>query len=182
MKYLGKEKCRILKQIRAEIAKQNGIEWLVEECTHKGDCKGTCPRCEAEVRQLERELEKRAALGKKVAIVGIAAGLSLSVAGCANPSSMTQTNGMMAEPTPAVTQEILDGEEVPEVCTEIAGELLPETYEEIQGGLPLPIPGEVPDETEEEVTWEELMGDMPLPSDKVEIGGEPVDGWLEEET
>ncbi len=30
MKYYGKEKCRILKEIRAEIARQNGIAWTVE--------------------------------------------------------------------------------------------------------------------------------------------------------
>ena len=41
MKYYGKEKCRILKQIRAEIARQNDIAWVVEECSHKGNCRGT---------------------------------------------------------------------------------------------------------------------------------------------
>ena len=35
MKYYGKEKCRILKEIRAEIAKQNDIEWVVSECKHQ---------------------------------------------------------------------------------------------------------------------------------------------------
>ncbi|MBQ9781291.1 MAG: hypothetical protein IJW00_10170 [Clostridia bacterium] len=84
-KYYGKEKCRILKQIRAEIAKQNDIAWVVEECSHKGNCKGTCPKCEAEVRQLEKALERRAALGKTVAVVGISAGLSLAVTGCDLP-------------------------------------------------------------------------------------------------
>ena len=46
MKYYGKEKCRILKEIRAEIARANDIEWVVSECKHKGNCKGTCPKCE----------------------------------------------------------------------------------------------------------------------------------------
>ena len=73
MKYYGKEKCRILKQIRAEIAKANDIEWVVSECKHKGNCKGTCPKCEQEVRQLEAALAKREALGKTVAVVGISA-------------------------------------------------------------------------------------------------------------
>lgn len=72
MKYLGKEKCRILRQIRAEIAKQNDIEWVVEECPHQGDCPGTCPKCENEVRQLEEALQKRAAEGKKVSVICIA--------------------------------------------------------------------------------------------------------------
>ena len=31
----GKEKCRILKQIRAAIAAQNDIDLVIEECPHK---------------------------------------------------------------------------------------------------------------------------------------------------
>ena len=85
MKYYGKEKCRILKEIRAEIARANDIEWVVSECKHKGNCKGTCPKCEQEVRQLEAALAKREALGKTVAVVGISASIALSVTGCVNP-------------------------------------------------------------------------------------------------
>ncbi len=81
-KYYGKEKCRILKEIRAAIAEANDIEWVVSECTHKGDCRGTCPRCEAEVRALEDALVHRRAIGKRVAVVGISAGIALSVTGC----------------------------------------------------------------------------------------------------
>ena len=93
MKYYGKEKCRILKEIRAEIAKANDIEWVVSECKHQGNCKGTCPKCEQEVRQLEAALARREALGKTVAVVGISAAISLSVTGCANPFSQT-TDGV----------------------------------------------------------------------------------------
>jgi hypothetical protein len=82
MKYYGKEKCRILKEIRAEIAKQNDIEWVVSECKHQGNCKGTCPKCEQEVRQLEEALARREALGKKVAVVGVSATIALTVTGC----------------------------------------------------------------------------------------------------
>ena len=79
----GKEKCRILKQIRQQIARENDIELIIEECTHKGDCKGTCPHCESEVRHLEAELEKRRNLKKKIALAGISAGLVVSLSGCA---------------------------------------------------------------------------------------------------
>ena len=119
-KYYGKEKCRILKQIRAEIAKQNDIAWVVEECSHKGDCRGTCPKCEAEVRQLERALERRAALGKTVAVVGISAGLSLSVIGCENPFAVQgnmQIDGALMPPETSdhtdSTQIEFDGVEIP---------------------------------------------------------------------
>ena len=81
MKYYGKEKCRILKEIRAEIARQNGIAWTVESCAHKGNCRGTCPKCEAEVVALEKALERRQALGKAVAVVGVAAAMTLSASG-----------------------------------------------------------------------------------------------------
>lgn len=74
----GKQKCRILKEIRRQIAEQNDIRFVIEECTHKGKCRGTCPRCEWEVRVLERELEKRRASGKKIALAGISAGFFLT--------------------------------------------------------------------------------------------------------
>ena len=109
MKYYGQEKCRILKEIRAEIAKANDIEWVVSECKHRGNCKGTCPKCEQEVRQLEAALARREALGKTVAVVGISAAISLSVTGCDNPFQPTAgvpvEQGMMAAPETATTSE-----------------------------------------------------------------------------
>ena len=78
----GKDKCKILKEIRAQIARENGIEWAVENCTHKGDCRGTCPKCESEVRALERELERKRALGRTVVLAGISAGLMMSSVSC----------------------------------------------------------------------------------------------------
>ncbi len=71
----GKKTCKILKEIRKQIAEENDIEFVTSECTYKGDCKGTCPKCEAEVRYLERELEKRQRLGKAAAVAGLSVGL-----------------------------------------------------------------------------------------------------------
>ena len=48
--YIGKKKCRILKGIRMKIAAANGISYAPHKCGHKGDCKGTCPACEREIR------------------------------------------------------------------------------------------------------------------------------------
>ena len=67
----GKEKCKALKEIRRQIAEKNDIPFAVSQCTHQGDCKGTCPKCESELRYLERELAIRQGLGKAVAIAGI---------------------------------------------------------------------------------------------------------------
>ena len=69
----GKEVCKRLKKVRREIAEANDITLIQEECKHKGDCQGTCPKCEQEVRFLEGELVKRSKLGKAVSIIGIAA-------------------------------------------------------------------------------------------------------------
>jgi hypothetical protein len=72
----------MLKQIRKRIADENDIPFVVEECEHKGECKGTCPKCEAELRELERELSIRHRLGKAVAVAGVAAGLMATTTAC----------------------------------------------------------------------------------------------------
>ena len=69
----GKQTCKILKEIRRQIAEANGIEFATSECRYKGDCFGTCPKCEAEVRYLEQQLRARSLAGKAVAIAGISA-------------------------------------------------------------------------------------------------------------
>ena len=71
----GKQTCKILKEIRKQIAAENDIEFVTSECTYKGDCKGSCPKCEAEVRYLERELEKRQRMGKAAIVAGLSVGL-----------------------------------------------------------------------------------------------------------
>ena len=71
----GKQTCRILKEIRRQIAEANDIEFITSECQYKEDCLGTCPKCEAEVRYLEQELEHRRMTGKLVTLAGISAGM-----------------------------------------------------------------------------------------------------------
>ena len=77
----GKQTCKILKEIRRQIAEANGIEFVTTECRYKGDCLGTCPKCEAEVRYLEQQLRARSLAGKAVALAGISAGMIL-MSGC----------------------------------------------------------------------------------------------------
>ena len=67
----GKEKCKLLKQIRKEIAESNGIVYLTAECTFEGECRGTCPKCDAEVRYLDDQLQQKAARGEKVSLAGL---------------------------------------------------------------------------------------------------------------
>ena len=78
----GKEKCKALKEIRRQIAEKNDINYVVSECTFQGECRGTCPKCESELKYLERELAIRQSLGKAVAIAGITAGVCTSLTAC----------------------------------------------------------------------------------------------------
>lgn len=78
----GREKCRILKKIREKIAQENDIEYVTRECGFQGECRGTCPKCESELRYLEKQLEARQAAGRRIAIVALCAGMSLGMAGC----------------------------------------------------------------------------------------------------
>lgn len=66
----GKDICRQLKQLRRDIADNNGIELEIPECTYEGDCSGTCPRCDYELRYLESELARRQRLGKAAVVAG----------------------------------------------------------------------------------------------------------------
>jgi TonB family protein len=81
----GKQTCKILKEIRKQIAAENDIEFVTSECTYKGDCKGTCPKCEAEVRYLERELEKRQRMGKAAVFAGMSLGTLFAATSCDHP-------------------------------------------------------------------------------------------------
>ena len=52
----GKDICKTLKGIRQQIADANNIRYQPCECHHEGDCSGTCPACEQEIRYLEEQL------------------------------------------------------------------------------------------------------------------------------
>lgn len=72
----GKTICNALKAVRQQIADSNGIAYTPSECHHEGDCAGTCPKCEQEMRYLECQLDMRRAMGKAVSVVGISVGLA----------------------------------------------------------------------------------------------------------
>ena len=97
----GKQTCKILKEIRKQIAAENDIKLVVEECTYQGDCLGTCPKCEAEVRYLERELEKRQRMGKAAVFAGMTLGTAITAASCGSP--VPPTPGLIALPTDSIT-------------------------------------------------------------------------------
>lgn len=128
----GKEVCKRLKQVRRKIAEANDIELIQEECTHKGDCMGTCPRCEQEVRYLESKLSQRRILGKAVSIIGIAA-----ITGTIAVTASSCHTGIPVEPpTQGYPVWPLEGD-VPDVDNDsIQNDSITDDY--ITAGLPLP--------------------------------------------
>ena len=133
----GKNKCKLLKEIRQRIADENEIPYVTRACSYQGDCTGTCPKCEAELRYLERELEKRRSLGQTVAVAAVATGLSLSLAGCV-PGNGSTGNALTTPSIP--TPETPVSTSCPEF-TELAGDiaiddaLAPEASEDESGEL-----------------------------------------------
>ena len=117
---IGKEKCRILKEIRQKIADENDIAYVTCECTYQGDCKGTCPKCESELRYLEEQLAARAAAGKRIAIAALCAGMTFSMSSCATAPNnkgkeTVEELGGAAEPMPEPDEDVvLDGEVGPD--------------------------------------------------------------------
>lgn len=145
----GKSKCKILKQIRKQIAAENDITYVVSECKHQGDCLGTCPKCEAEVRYLEEELRKQQLMGKKVAVAGVAAAIMLSTAGCDLIDILSPATGGDPLPPSGYEEQIPGGIAAPTDPTTMGIPSEPTT-------APVEIPGEVIIE----------MGDVPAPSEE----------------
>ncbi|MBQ2491190.1 MAG: carboxypeptidase-like regulatory domain-containing protein [Muribaculaceae bacterium] len=70
----GKDICKHLREVRCAVASANDIDYTPAVCTHEGDCAGTCPACERELRYIERQLYRRKAMGKIVTVAGLALG------------------------------------------------------------------------------------------------------------
>ena len=160
----GKNRCRILKDIRKRIAEENNIEYTTTECKYQGDCPGTCPKCESEVRYLERELERKRGLGKRVAIAGIAVGVTATATGCTSDifsvfKDDTLAGAMEAEYSQnensiknesGVSEVVTEGELV-----EVIGEMPESSIDEPTAGI-LPPEDSLPEITD---PYPDIMGD-----------------------
>lgn len=93
----GKSVCNTLKQIRLDVARANGIDYVPAPCTHKGDCAGTCPACESEVEYLEKEISRRHSLGKAVLIAGIGLTSLTAMASTSSNASLASSNGIQSQ-------------------------------------------------------------------------------------
>ena len=79
--FKGKKTCEVLRAVRKRVADLNGIQYVPVECTHEGDCIGTCPACERERQYVEEQLSLRAMAGHTLKVVGVAAGLTSMLSG-----------------------------------------------------------------------------------------------------
>lgn len=128
---LGKKKCRILKEIRQKIADENDIPYVTHECKFQGECEGTCPRCESELKYLEKQLAARAAAGKRIAIAALCAGMTFSMAGCTSPFANNKGGDKSG------TEDLAGMMDEPDEVYVTTGEVAPpeDTGEEGQGGF-----------------------------------------------
>ena len=155
---LGKSKCKILKEIRQRIADENDIPYVTHECRYQGDCAGTCPRCESELRYLEQQLALRASLGKRVAVAALCAGMTITVAGCA-PLAQKLTGGEETDLSGAVAYVDNEPTPDPEVFVTTGEVAWPEDEPET------PDEAEPPQEAEPLPQEIELSGDIAWPEE-----------------
>ena len=150
----GKQTCKILKEIRRQIAKANGIEFATSECRYKGDCLGTCPKCEAEVRFLEQQLRARSLAGKAVALAGIsAASLAMLMPMTSEAQNVQEPHNIMKGSMPVLNDTItvrgiaLSGDTLPDGsiskepligATIFNRRMTLETYADLDGHFKLP--------------------------------------------
>lgn len=68
----GKRKCDMLREIRRQVCKLNGLVYNERECTLPDcGCNGTCPVCDAQLRHINRQLEEKAIRGESICYEGL---------------------------------------------------------------------------------------------------------------
>ena len=161
----GKDKCNYLKKLRNKAAKANGIDYHSEECKFKGECLGTCPKCEAELRELTKKInEKNRRKGLIGASIGVAA---LGLVGCTNTTDVSNGMGIVGPNIPSQVESDNATEGVP-VPTQESN--LKKGVEEGKDDIELSgnvvyVPPKDTDETEETCD-DVLMGDVEVSIDK----------------
>ena len=110
----GKKICKSLREIRCRIARANDIDYTPAVCTHEGNCSGTCPACESELRYIERQLLRRTATGKKIVLAGLALGAASlmpmqaqQVANTTPPSTQQQPSTPIVDAAPGDTTAVV---------------------------------------------------------------------------
>lgn len=71
----GKQICNVLKDVRRKAAMACGIDYSPTECSHQGECAGTCPKCEQELAWFDSQIRSRSPRGLS-AVAGVALGVA----------------------------------------------------------------------------------------------------------
>ena len=109
----GRNICNTLKAIRKKIADANSINYSPEKCHFEGECKGTCPKCEQDVRNLEYELHLKEMAGKTIKVAGVALGitaLAASATSCATQKGYY--NSIPPKPQQAVATDSTENSKI----------------------------------------------------------------------
>ena len=161
----GKDKCKILKEIRQRIADENDIPYVTRECSYHGECTGTCPRCESELRYLEQQLERHRSLGKRVSVAALCVGMALASAGCA-PTVKQPTESMQTDLTGEVGPDESNIEGLGGTTVEPGSDI-----EELSGEVDICEPTSGTDSVD--LTGNELSGAVKEPEpDYIELSGD----------
>lgn len=116
---IHKERCKELKQIRAKMAENLGIDLHQRECTYEGYCSGTCPKCKSEEMQinaalLKRQLEEANIKGRVIA-AGLTTVAAVSLTGCGLQIDGGMTGpaleGDVVELETVVQEDVIEGGE-----------------------------------------------------------------------
>ena len=99
------------------MARANDIPYEPTECNHKGDCLGTCPKCEEEVRYIEHQLNIRRMLGKVATVAGVAMGVSMAMQPV---EAMAQKKNSVATPANTIVVDSLQTLKVKSLLNEVS--------------------------------------------------------------
>ncbi len=73
----GRRVCDVLKEIRNKIAKEGNLKLNQKECKFKGECSGTCPTCETELKKINETFDH-----KKLLSIAGCIGMALPMTAC----------------------------------------------------------------------------------------------------
>lgn len=166
---MHKEKCKELKKVRAEIAKELGVELHQRECTYEGYCSGTCPKCKQEENLLNAAIRKRRAAAVCMTVLATS-----FLSGCQTIDGAYELEGdVQCLPEYEMTYEI------PE--THLKETVSTIESEEWEGGIE-EIDEFVIDELEGDVACEwEIAGEVPIEESTAEETEEAVQERVSEE-
>ncbi|MBD9109232.1 MAG: energy transducer TonB [Bacteroides nordii] len=164
----GKQTCRILREIRRQIAEANDIEFITSECQYQGECLGTCPKCEAEVRYLEQQLERKRMAGKAITVLGISAGLvaTAPLTSCTSPKKPDHIS---------TYDSIAETDTTETICMEMEGDIALKidtpNIKDVSAPPSIPMVGEIPCNLQDSTAIDTL----------VVIEEEPIEGEVPED-